>query len=603
LKKLLSVFLTIVMLIGILPYQISAATELSWNDGTITLASGTAVGSYTLNTLSIYKQGASSTFPAITEVTQDGNTINITLAEGTDYSYPLQMGFAGTGGYVQHVGNTCTLKNGKGTATVTISAKPAPAPNAPVWGTDTFTINFSVEAGETYEVTPPVGEGFTFDGETIAGKNQNYSFTVTVNEGYDGSKMIVKANGTELIGNNGSYIITAVSEDIIITVEGIEKKAIYTVTLTEGSGYIITGQATSYAGEPYTFTVNVNDDIYWADKIEVRIDGEPVTLTNSKYTIEALDSDKIITIDNILEREIFTVTKPQTEGVVISGDSEVRDGKPYTFAVTVDEKYDATNIKVVVNGSEVELADSQYTIASVNGNVTIEVSGIVKKPICEIIKPAEGKFTFTGDDFAYKGNDYVFTVTPHPGYLAAVTVNGEAVEGSNNTYTVRAENDEIVIAVTLQRTELPETELEITAENDIYTIDVTDNKLNVISSYHATVTDIKISGAQVVSAFESGTTIYFNLHSNTPDTAEITAEFLYTNKNCSLNGNILSILLEDGEAGKKHTVTANYSGIKTKSAEYTLIFFREIPSEEPPVCIKKADTNLKCICLSFKIYS
>ena len=668
-KKFLSVLLTLVMIIGMMPYQTAAATDLTWNGGKITLASGTKVGSYTLTTFEIYKQNATSNYPEIVGATQDGNTINITLAEGTNPSYPLQMGFAGNGGYIQQTGNTCTLKSGKGTATVTVSAKPAPQPNAPVLGTGTFTVNFSVEVGEVYDVTIPDGEGFTFEGETTAGKNQDYSFTVNINEGYDGSAMVVKVNGTEMTGNNGVYTVTdvteslvitiegiakkevlsvtaptgegftfsgndtvyktedyvftisvdgafnatdmvvkanetvlvgnkgkytvsAVSENIVITVEGVVPKTIYTVTLTEGEGYTLKGQDTSYAGEPYTFTVSVDDSIYWADKIEVLVDGEKVTLTNGKHTFGALDGDKTVTVQNILERQILTVTKTEFEGVVINGDDTVREGKAYTFTVTVNEKYDGTNMVVTVNGKETTSADNQYTVDTVTEDITIEISGIVKKDICEIIRPADGKFIFTGNDFAYKGNDYVFTVKPSLGYVAVVTVNGVTVEGTNDTYTVKAETDEMTILVSTEKVAMPGEELGITVENDTYTVDVADNKLSPFSSYHTTVTDIKISGARVVSAYESGTTIYFNLHSDTPDTAGIDAEFLYSNKNCTLKYNTLDIILKDGEAGVTHTVTADYSnGWKTKSATYTLIFFREIPAEEPPVCIKNSDTK------------
>ena len=169
-KKFLSVFLTLIMVISMMPCQILAAADLTWSSGTITLASGTTVGSATLTTLSIYKQGATSNYPEIVGATQDGNTINIILAEGTDPSYPLQMGFSAGNAYVQQTGNTCTLKKGKGAATVALQVKAAPAPNAPVYGTGTFTVNFSVEAGKVYDVTKPTGEGFSFEGDEIAGK-------------------------------------------------------------------------------------------------------------------------------------------------------------------------------------------------------------------------------------------------------------------------------------------------------------------------------------------------------------------------------------------------------------------------------------------------
>ena len=93
-KRLLSFALVFVMVLGMLPAQAFAAeAELTWSGNTITLASGTTVGSATLTGLLIYKQGATSTFPEITGVTQDGTTLNVTLAEDTDPSYPLQAGF------------------------------------------------------------------------------------------------------------------------------------------------------------------------------------------------------------------------------------------------------------------------------------------------------------------------------------------------------------------------------------------------------------------------------------------------------------------------------------------------------------------------------
>ena len=122
---------------------------------------------------------------------------------------------------------------------------------------------------------------------------------------------------------------------------------------------------------------------------------------------------------------------------------------------------------------------------------------------------------------------------------------------------------------------LPEKEIGVSVTDDVYTVDVSDNALKPFSSNHATVTGVKISGAQVTSAFESGTAVYFNLHSDTPDNAEISVEFLYTNKNCTLKNNTLNISLKDGEAGVNHTVTADYNnGWKTKSIRARSSAFR-----------------------------
>ena len=251
-RRLLALLLTLTMLLRMIPVTaFGAETELSWSGGTITQASGTTVGSATLTTLAIYKQGAHTTAPVITGVTQDGTTINITLAEDTDPSYPLQMGFGMNGGYAANSGNTCTLVNGQGTAVVTVQCKPANVPNAPVLGSGTFTVKFSVPMGEPCEVETPTEENVVFTGDAVAYKEKPYSFNVAVKEGYNGTNMTVAyvfdGKTVELtpVDDQGNYTIESVPGDIKIIVTGVVKKEIHTVTLTEGNGYTIFGQETS----------------------------------------------------------------------------------------------------------------------------------------------------------------------------------------------------------------------------------------------------------------------------------------------------------------------------------------------------------------------
>ena len=671
-KRILSILLVLVMVLGMVPMQVFAATDLTWSGGTITLASGTKVGSASLTTLSIYKKNATSVVPTITGVTQDGNTINITLAEGTDPSFPIQMGFSATGVYIQNSGNTCTLTNGKGTATVTVQAKAAPAPNAPVYGTATFTVNFSVPMGETCVVTAPTVEGaaFTPGGAAYKGKaytfkvvtkegylgsdmkvgyvfngvttylesdgNGNYTieslpgditivvegvvpkakcaltyetvdgasvtgpqwvyegdsctFTITVGGAYNAANMVVKVGADEVKLINGSYTIPSVTADTKITVTGVEKKNTYTVTLTEGENYTISGQTTSYAGEPYTFSVAVDNAIYWASNIVVKVNGETVTLTGGRYTIEALNADTVVTVENVVEREIFTVTKPELEGVTVTGGDNVRDGKPYTFSITVSEIYDASNMEVKVNDERVDLTNGSYTIPSVTADVTITVSGLTEQAICVVEKPTGKKFTFTGDDFAYQGSDYNFTVTPRMGYVATVSVNGEVITGTNNQYTVKADGETLTIAVATERIPMPETQLPI--ENNV--IDITDKLFASYFSnrYYATASTITVTGAEVLKAYEDGTNVYIIVSSDTEENASVSATVNCTVKEYTVSGNSGNCQLDDGDGYITLKLTGKYSNfnIGVGSVTYNVIIFQEIPSEEPPVRVMESDT-------------
>lgn len=718
-------------------------TELSVSGGTITMAPNSTLGPATLTTLSIYKQNAYTEIPIILGATQNGTTINVVLAEDTDPSYPLQAGFACSGGSLRQSGNKCTLNAGQGTMSVVLTVYPGPGAPQPV-GSATYTINFFIPMGEACTVNTPIGEGFTFTGKDSVYEGKDYTFSLAVNEGYDGTNMVVKVNGEIVTGTNGTYTVAAVSENLEITVEGVVKKELCTVTLTEGEGYTIssgdipykgedytftvaadtvhykaatlqvllngepisgtdgtytipalaadhvvtvniekkaeytvtktgmdgvtitgadkvletdpytfsvtidnaydssemvitvndepitldaagsytiasageniaivvtgvkaktvynvilpegenytiTGQATSYAGEPYTFTVTVDDAIYFADRIVVKVNDETVTLTDGKYTIEALSGDTEVTVENVVERTLFTVIKPEVEGVAFTGDDSVREGKPYTFSISVDDSYDTAHMEVTVNGAAVTFTDGSYTVESVAENLVIAVTGVEKKQVCNISLPTGKGYTVSGPLTAYKGDTYTFTVRTTAGYTDAnmvVTANGETVNGTGGSYSFPVSGDITIEVTGVERESLPEKELQVNGN----VIDITDKKLNPRNSYHATATDIQISGVAVESAFEDGTNVYILLPSFTEDDAAIDVKFGYTYNQCDMLGYQGSCVLENGDGSLTMTLTASYlDGWRTQSATYNLIFFRKEAATEVPSRVMDPD--------------
>ena len=449
-KRLLSLFLALVMTCSLLPAEVLAAeTELSWSGNTIALAHGTTIGSYTFTKLQIFKQNATSMYPAIKSVTQDGNTINIILEEDTDLSYPIQMGFSGDGGVVQNVNNKCTLSNGTGTATVSVQAKPAPQPNAPVLGSGTFTVNFSVEAGETFAVTAPIGEGFTFDGDEVARKGRDYTFKITANEGYDTSNAIVKVNGEVVDGTDGTYKVESASEELIITVEGITKKDVYSITAPTGEGFTFMGAETVYAGEDYTFSITA-DNAYDATNMVVKLNGNELYGTNGKYTIAAVSENITITVEGLVKKTVYTVALAQGEGYSISGQTTSYAGEPYSFTVNVSSGYIADEMVVKVNNEEVSLTNGSYTIPSLNGDTSVTVEGIRSKNVYNISKNAEEGAVVNGNNTVLENDTYTFTVTVDRQYDATnmvVKVNGMVVTADNGTYKVEKVTENLVITV------------------------------------------------------------------------------------------------------------------------------------------------------------
>ena len=67
------------------------------------------------------------------------------------------------------------------------------------------------------------GTGYTLDGDSAVTKEQDYCFTVNLNYGYrKGSNFKVLVNNVELAPTGEFYVVSAVSGDIVVTVEGVE---------------------------------------------------------------------------------------------------------------------------------------------------------------------------------------------------------------------------------------------------------------------------------------------------------------------------------------------------------------------------------------------
>ena len=171
-KRFLSIMLTLIMILGMMPIMTNAATDLSVNGGKIDITDKT-VGPYTLQYLDVYKQ---TSFEAVSIVSavQDGTVIDVVLAEGTDPSEALQAGFGGSGqsgAMLQQSGNKCTLVNGSGTMNLSYAVRIGPQ----TYGQGSYTVNFTTaglssggESGSEDEEggeEPSTGTELTVDNE------------------------------------------------------------------------------------------------------------------------------------------------------------------------------------------------------------------------------------------------------------------------------------------------------------------------------------------------------------------------------------------------------------------------------------------------------
>ena len=154
-------------------------------------------------------------------------------------------------------------------------------------------------AGHAVTLTP--GEGYTLTGEATAEDGKDYTFTVTVSEGYDAANMVVKVNGEEVTAVDGIYTVEKVSSDLAITVEGVTEAVQETAglsvlkfgdTSTEAKAQMFQLiPAFDPAVKEYTVLVPDNSNMFyaWATKADDRSSSTTIT---AKWVNLNVDTEK-----------------------------------------------------------------------------------------------------------------------------------------------------------------------------------------------------------------------------------------------------------------------------------------------------------------------
>ena len=345
---------------------------------------------------------------------------------------------------------------------------------------------------ETYEVTLTQGEGYTIaaaeGSSSPVTEGGSYSFTVTVNNGYEGTP-VVKVNGTELTAVDGVYTISNITEAKTVTVEGITQKVnTYTVTLTEGVGYTIAAAEGSSSpvteGGSFSFTVTVNNG-YEGTPV-VKANDTELTAENGVYTITNISASQTVTVEGItVKGNMYTVaasddvtaSKGDTASVSVhvtgNSNEEITGYNDYDVTVSYDPAaltyesavaahsgaeiiHDAAGtIRVIGHGEAKSFDDAVVTLnfsvlESGSHDVTITTAKIDnsgnaialdapeaalsdKTTAVKVAYPVTLPENFTGDASVLPGGDYQFTA-PNEYYDITVTVDGEEASLTPKAY-------------------------------------------------------------------------------------------------------------------------------------------------------------------------
>ena len=355
-----------------------------------------------------------------------------------------------------------------------------------------------------YTVTIPTGEGYTITGEKTVKNGEDYTFTVTVTEGYDAANMVVKVNDTEVTAVDGKYTVEKVSSDLTITVEGVVKAAVNGLSALRFGSTGTNSSAKKFELSPafdpavkeYTLLVpDTTNAVYvWATRgadltTKAKITAAWTSMSTGKASTTTItsgsSSGKNLSGFNIASAESNTVTITVTEGDVTDvytvktvridpsltklsldgvkiNETFVSTKKAYTAITTKDsvtvlatprgEDYTITYNGETSNVIPLTMGENKIEIAITNKDgYTNSYTLTVTKAEHAVTIPTGESFLVTGKEAVADGADYTFTVEIDYRYELdddfAVKVNGETVTGEKGVYTVKNVTTDLVITV------------------------------------------------------------------------------------------------------------------------------------------------------------
>ena len=283
-------------------------------------------------------------------------------------------------------------------------------------------------AGHAVTLTP--GEGYTLTGEATAEDGKDYTFTVTVSEGYDAANMVVKVNGKEVTAVDGIYTVEKVSSDLTITVEGVTEAVQETAglsvlkfgdTSTESKAKMFQlVPAFDPAVKEYTVLVPDNSNMFyaWATKADDRSSSTTIT---AKWVNLNIDTEKT-----------QALTSGKASGQNLAGFAPTGT-KVNTMTVTVvdgdfKDEYKLTSVRVAPSLTALSLDGIRFA-ESFSATKTAYTATTAAESVTVAATPRDESYTVTvngGSDTTVPlnlGENKINVVVTNPG-------------GYTNTYTI-----------------------------------------------------------------------------------------------------------------------------------------------------------------------
>ena len=231
----------------------------------------------------------------------------------------------------------------------------------------------------------------------------------------------------------------------------------YTVTLTTGEGYTLSGDKSVEEGKDYTFTLAIADGYEKSADFAVKANGTALSEANGKYTVTAVAANITVIVSGVVKKAApivkHSVTLPTGEGYTVTGATEVVEGENYTFTLAATTGFNIDNAVVKVNGEELDNNGNvgEYTVENVTADLVITVEGVARNSLDVTLTNGIG-YKLDGETAATYGLPYTFEVVLGSAFKAtdgfAVKVNGTALTAEEDgKYKVANPTEVLTITV------------------------------------------------------------------------------------------------------------------------------------------------------------
>ena len=256
------------------------------------------------------------------------------------------------------------------------------------------TTSVTVTVNMLYKVTLSSGAGYTLSGDPLVGHGQEYTFTLEIAKGYSKTEnFMVDINGAPMHSDSGSYTVSPVTSDIVVTVFGVADitppAAEITISTNKFNSFMNTITFGLFFKKTQTVTVTASDngsglskaeyllsETAFADISAITGDWTELTLADGSASFDIEPDRKAFVYLRVTDAS-DNITVINSDGVVVYTDAEaITEAISFTKLDSADVSFrvslNGNTVKALYNGDA--LLDSADYMVSEDGTITLKNS-------------------------------------------------------------------------------------------------------------------------------------------------------------------------------------------------------------------------------------